>query len=108
MSGISSVSSGTSSTYYSPLDTNKDGVVDAQELQAGAKSGLLSASVTSDESGDSSDDSSGSSASDSFSGNLIEMILEQMQQAARLLDIGQHLLGRLHFRLKQHCQHFQH
>jgi hypothetical protein len=81
MSGISSLgSSSTSSTYYSPLDTNKDGIVDAQELQAAAKSGLLSASVSSDENTDDSTDSTDSSATDKFSGNLVGMLLQQMQQ----------------------------
>jgi len=61
---------------YSPLDTNQDGVVDAQELEAAAKSGLLSASIVNDENNVSSSDPS---ATDVFSGNLASMLL-QMQQ----------------------------
>ncbi len=33
MSGISSVGSSMTAASYSPLDTNHDGIVDAQELQ---------------------------------------------------------------------------
>jgi Ca2+-binding EF-hand superfamily protein len=58
------------------LDKNQDGVVDAQELEEAAQSGLLSASVANDESGGSSSDPS---ATDVFSGNLASMLL-QMQQ----------------------------
>ncbi|MFB2562489.1 EF-hand domain-containing protein [Rhizobium sp. IMFF44] len=61
---------------YSPLDKNQDGVVDAQELQEAAQSGLLSASILSDED---SNGSSDPSATDVFSGNLASMLL-QMQQ----------------------------
>ncbi|MGY5780658.1 EF-hand domain-containing protein [Rhizobium sp. LEGMi135b] len=61
---------------YSPLDKNQDGVVDAQELEEAAQSGLLSASIVNDESSDSSTDPS---ATDVFSGNLASMLL-QMQQ----------------------------
>ncbi|MBB6483244.1 EF-hand domain-containing protein [Rhizobium lusitanum] len=65
-------------TSYSPLDKNQDGVVDAQELQQAAQSGLLSASILNDED---SDGSSDPSATDIFSGNLASMLL-QMQQAS--------------------------
>ncbi|MGG6895938.1 MULTISPECIES: EF-hand domain-containing protein [Rhizobium] len=64
---------------YSPLDKNQDGVVDAQELQQAAQSGLLSASLLKDEDSDSSSDPS---ATDIFSGNLASMLL-QMQQAGQ-------------------------
>ncbi|MDE1997254.1 MAG: EF-hand domain-containing protein, partial [Rhizobiaceae bacterium] len=74
MSGISSIGSSASAASYSPLDKNQDGVVDAQELQEAAQSGLLSASILNDEDSDSS-----SSATDAFSGNLASMLL-QMQQ----------------------------
>jgi Ca2+-binding EF-hand superfamily protein len=78
MSGISSVASSSSSTYYSPLDTNQDGVVDASELEAAAKSGLLPASITADED---SDDTTDTSATDKFSDSLAGMLLQQMQQS---------------------------
>ncbi|GES49947.1 EF-hand domain-containing protein [Rhizobium dioscoreae] len=61
---------------YSPLDKNQDGVVDAQELEEAAQSGLLSASMLNDEDSNSSSDPS---ATDVFSGNLASMLL-QMQQ----------------------------
>ncbi|WP_246661071.1 EF-hand domain-containing protein [Rhizobium sp. ERR 1071] len=61
---------------YSPLDKNQDGVVDAQELEEAAQSGLLSASILNDEDSNSSSDPS---ATDVFSGNLASMLL-QMQQ----------------------------
>ena len=76
MSGVSSIGSSMTAASYSPLDKNQDGVVDAQELEAAAQSGLLSASVANDENGDSSSDPS---ATDVFSGNLASMLL-QMQQ----------------------------
>ena len=75
MSGISSVGSSMSAAAYNPLDKNGDGVVDAQELQEAAQSGLLSASILDDE------DDSDPSAADKFSGNLASMLL-QMQQAS--------------------------
>ncbi len=77
MSGISSIgsSSSTSASYISPLDKNGDGVVDAQELQEAAQSGLLSASILSDE------DNSDPSATDKFSDSLAGMLL-QMQQSS--------------------------
>ncbi|WFU09983.1 hypothetical protein QA646_03700 [Rhizobium sp. CB3090] len=50
MSGISSVGSSMSAASYNPLDKNHDGVVDAQELQEAAQSGLPSASALADES----------------------------------------------------------
>ncbi|NRP85007.1 hypothetical protein GFPCMMHI_00887 [Ensifer adhaerens] len=75
MSGVSSVGSSMTAASYSPLDKNQDGIVDAQELQEAAQSGLLSASVLSDEDNGSSDPS----ATDVFSGNLASMLL-QMQQ----------------------------
>ncbi|NTG85681.1 EF-hand domain-containing protein [Agrobacterium rhizogenes] len=78
MSGISSVGSSMSAASYNPLDKNHDGVVDAQELQEAAQSGLLSASVLGDED---SDDSSDQSPTSAFSGNLASMLL-QMQQAS--------------------------
>ncbi|MEZ2220811.1 EF-hand domain-containing protein [Rhizobium sp. RCC_161_2] len=67
-----------SAASYNPLDKNHDGVVDAQELQEAAQSGLLSASVLGDED---SDDSSAQSPTSAFSGNLASMLL-QMQQAS--------------------------
>ncbi|WP_229202578.1 EF-hand domain-containing protein [Rhizobium rhizogenes] len=67
-----------SAASYNPLDKNHDGVVDAQELQEAAQSGLLSASVLGDED---SDDSSDQSPTSAFSGNLASMLL-QMQQAS--------------------------
>lgn len=76
MSGVSSIGSSMTAASYSPLDKNQDGVVDAQELQEAAQSGLLSASILSDEDSDSSSDPS---ATDVFSGNLASMLL-QMQQ----------------------------
>ncbi len=76
MSGVSSIGSSMTAASYSPLDKNQDGVVDAQELEAAAQSGLLSASIVNDENGDSSSDPS---ATDVFSGNLASMLL-QMQQ----------------------------
>lgn len=76
MSGVSSIGSSMTAASYSPLDKNQDGVVDAQELQEAAQSGLLSASVLNDEDSDSSSDPS---ATDVFSGNLASMLL-QMQQ----------------------------
>ncbi|MET0746684.1 MAG: EF-hand domain-containing protein [Rhizobium sp.] len=74
MSGISSVGSSGSTTYYSPLDTNQDGIVDATELQAATQAGLVPART-------SSDDSSDPSATDKFSDNLVGMLL-QIQQAS--------------------------
>jgi hypothetical protein len=76
MSGISSVGSSSSTTYYSPLDTNQDGIVDASELEAATQSGLLPATASTD------DDTSDPSAADKFSGNLTSMLLQQMQQSA--------------------------
>lgn len=76
MSGVSSIGSSMTAASYSPLDKNQDGVVDAQELQEAAQSGLLSASLLNDEDSDSSSDPS---ATDVFSGNLASMLL-QMQQ----------------------------
>lgn len=76
MSGVSSIGSSMTAASYSPLDKNQDGVVDAQELEEAAQSGLLSASIVNDESSDSSTDPS---ATDVFSGNLASMLL-QMQQ----------------------------
>ncbi len=76
MSGVSSIGSSMTAASYSPLDKNQDGVVDAQELEAAAQSGLLSASIVNDENGESSSDPS---ATDVFSGNLASMLL-QMQQ----------------------------
>ncbi len=84
MSGISSVGSSMSAASYNPLDKNHDGVVDAQELQEAAQSGLLSASVLGDED---SDDSSDQSPTDAFSGNLASMLL-QMQQASASSQTG--------------------
>lgn len=78
MSGVSSIGSSMTAASYSPLDKNQDGIVDAQELQEAAQSGLLSASILNDEDSDSS--SSDPSATDIFSGNLASMLL-QMQQA---------------------------
>jgi len=75
MSGISSVGSSSSATYYSPLDTNQDGIVDSSELEAAAQSGLLPASVSADE------DNSDPSATDKFSDSLAGMLLQQMQQS---------------------------
>lgn len=77
MSGISAIgsSSVTTASYINPLDTNGDGVVDAQELQAAAQSGLLSASVLGDE------DNSDPSAADKFSDSLAGMLL-QMQESS--------------------------
>jgi Ca2+-binding EF-hand superfamily protein len=76
MSGISSIgsSSSTSASYISPLDKNGDGIVDAQELQEAAQSGLLSASVLGDE------QDSDPSATDKFSDSLAGMLL-QMQES---------------------------
>lgn len=65
---------------YSPLDKNQDGVVDAQELQEAAQSGLLSASILNDEDSDGS--SSDPSATDVFSGNLASMLLQMQQSSA--------------------------
>lgn len=79
MSGVSSVGSSMTAASYSPLDKNQDGVVDAQELQEAAQSGLLSASLLNDED---SDGSSDPSATDVFSGNLASMLL-QMQQSSQ-------------------------
>ncbi|WP_234906169.1 EF-hand domain-containing protein [Rhizobium rhizogenes] len=62
---------------YSPLDKNQDGVVDAQELQEAAQSGLLSASILNDE-----DSNSDPSATDVFSGNLASMLLQMQQGSA--------------------------
>jgi Ca2+-binding EF-hand superfamily protein len=77
MSGISAIgsSSAASSAYINPLDTNGDGVVSAQELQAAAQSGLLSASVLGDE------DSSDPTATDQFADSLAGMLL-QMQESS--------------------------
>lgn len=80
MSGISSVGSTSSSTYYSPLDTNQDGIVDAAELAAAAKSGQVSASASADQ------DSSDPSATDKFSDSLTNMLLQQMQQSGTTAD----------------------
>lgn len=79
MSGVSSIGSSMTAASYSPLDKNQDGVVDAQELQEAAQSGLLSASILNDEDSDSSSDPS---ATDVFSGNLASMLL-QMQQSSQ-------------------------
>ncbi|TWB20209.1 EF hand domain-containing protein [Rhizobium sp. ERR 1071] len=76
MSGVSSIGSSMTAASYSPLDKNQDGVVDAQELEEAAQSGLLSASILNDEDSNSSSDPS---ATDVFSGNLASMLL-QMQQ----------------------------
>lgn len=76
MSGISSVGSSMSAAAYNPLDKNGDGVVDAQELQEAAQSGLLSASIVEDE------DDSDPSAADKFSGNLASMLLQMQQTSA--------------------------
>ncbi|MCZ3375116.1 EF-hand domain-containing protein [Rhizobium sp. AG207R] len=76
MSGVSSIGSSMTAASYSPLDKNQDGVVDAQELEEAAQSGLLSASMLNDEDSNSSSDPS---ATDVFSGNLASMLL-QMQQ----------------------------
>ncbi|MCJ9723121.1 EF-hand domain-containing protein [Agrobacterium sp. SHOUNA12C] len=73
-----------SAASYNPLDKNHDGVVDAQELQEAAQSGLLSASVLGDED---SDDSSDQSPTSAFSGNLASMLL-QMQQASASSQAG--------------------
>lgn len=78
MSGVSSVGSSMTAASYSPLDKNQDGIVDAQELQEAAQSGLLSASVLSDEDNGSSDPS----ATDVFSGNLASMLLQMQQTGA--------------------------
>lgn len=78
MSGVSSVRSSMTAASYSPLDKNQDGIVDAQELQEAAQSGLLSASVLSDEDNGSSDPS----ATDVFSGNLASMLLQMQQTGA--------------------------
>ena len=78
MSGVSSVGSSMTAAPYSPLDKNQDGIVDAQELQEAAQSGLLSASVLSDEDNGSSDPS----ATDVFSGNLASMLLQMQQTGA--------------------------
>jgi len=79
MSGISSVGSSMTAASYSPLDTNHDGIVDAQELQEAAQSGLLSASVLTDEDSNSSSDPS---ATDAFSSNLASMLLQMQQSGA--------------------------
>ncbi|MQB43640.1 EF-hand domain-containing protein [Rhizobium sp. ICMP 5592] len=79
MSGISSVGSSMSAASYNPLDKNQDGVVDAQELQEAAQSGLLSASILGDED---SDDSSDQSPTSAFSGNLASMLLQMQQTSA--------------------------
>lgn len=79
MSGVSSVGSSMTAASYSPLDKNQDGIVDAQELQEAAQSGLLSASVLSDEDNGSSSDPS---ATDVFSGNLASMLLQMQQTGA--------------------------
>lgn len=79
MSGVSSVGSSMTAASYSPLDKNQDGVVDAQELQEAAQSGLLSASILNDEDSDSSSDPS---ATDVFSGNLASMLLQMQQSSA--------------------------
>lgn len=76
MSGISSVGSSSSTTYYSPLDTNQDGIVDATELEAAAQAGLVPASSSTD------DDSSDPSATDKFSGDLAGMLLQMQQPGA--------------------------
>lgn len=76
MSGISSVGSSSSTTYYSPLDTNQDGIVDATELEAAAQAGLVPASSSTDE------DSSDPSATDKFSGDLAGMLLQMQQPGA--------------------------
>lgn len=79
MSGVSSIGSRMTAASYSPLDKNQDGVVDAQELQEAAQSGLLSASILNDEDSDSSSDPS---ATDVFSGNLASMLLQMQQGSA--------------------------
>jgi Ca2+-binding EF-hand superfamily protein len=79
MSGVSSIGSSMTAASYSPLDKNQDGVVDAQELQEAAQSGLLSASILNDEDSDSSSDPS---ATDVFSGNLASMLLQMQQGSA--------------------------
>lgn len=79
MSGVSSVGSSMTAASYSPLDKNQDGIVEAQELQEAAQSGLLSASVLSDEDNGSSSDPS---ATDVFSGNLASMLLQMQQTGA--------------------------
>ena len=79
MSGVSSIGSSMTAASYSPLDKNQDGVVDAQELQEAAQSGLLSASILNDEDSDSSSDPS---ATDVFSGNLASMLLQMQQSSA--------------------------
>ncbi|MFS8115885.1 EF-hand domain-containing protein [Rhizobium jaguaris] len=61
---------------YNPLDKNGDGIVDAQELQQAAQSGLLSASILNDE------DSSDPSATAAFSSNLASMLLQMQQSGA--------------------------
>jgi Ca2+-binding EF-hand superfamily protein len=76
MSSISSINGSTASPYVSALDKNGDGIVDAQELAAAARSGLLSASLATDES---TDDGSGSAMS--LSDNLASL-LPQMQNGA--------------------------
>ncbi|AYG58603.1 EF-hand domain-containing protein [Rhizobium jaguaris] len=76
MSGISSVGSSMTAASYNPLDKNGDGIVDAQELQQAAQSGLLSASILNDE------DSSDPSATDAFSSNLASMLLQMQQSGA--------------------------
>ncbi|MDL2399986.1 EF-hand domain-containing protein [Rhizobium mayense] len=76
MSGISSVGSSMTAASYNPLDKNGDGIVDAQELQEAAQSGLLSASVLNDE------NSSDPSATDTFSSNLASMLLQMQQSGA--------------------------
>lgn len=78
MSGVSSVGSSMTAASYSPLDKNQDGVVDAQELQAAAQSGLLSASIVNDENNSSNDPS----ATNVFSGNLASMLLQMQQNSA--------------------------
>jgi len=80
MSGVSSIGSSMTAASYSPLDKNQDGVVDAQELQEAAQSGLLSASILNDEDSDSS--SSDPSATDVFSDNLASMLLQMQQSSA--------------------------
>ena len=79
MSGVSSIGSSMTAASYSPLDKNQDGVVDAQELQEAAQSGLLPASILNDEDSDSSSDPS---ATDVFSGNLASMLLQMQQSSA--------------------------
>jgi Ca2+-binding EF-hand superfamily protein len=82
MTSISSIGSSASSSasYVNPLDKNGDGVVDAQELQDAAQSGLLSASIAGDE------DDSDPSATDKFSDSLAGMLLQMQQSSSTSTD----------------------